>query len=307
MKARLRTFIMAIALLTAAAAGLTTYSEKGLAAPQNGQAAPQAAQIGQAAAPASQAQKLAELEQASESLYQAMQSGKAEEAQVEMDRITSLIGTISYQGLTGVDGIHELTACVMDARTALLKADPSPEAWRTTSARLRLAVDSLIHTKGAMWQQYYKVLAEDSEKLNKAAVEGNGQAVQRSFADLKDHYELIRPAAMIRKSPSDITAMDSWLSYVENISAGEKQDLQALQTALAGGQGLLQNLFGKQKDEPVLLPIAGYSNPWHWSFLIGLWILLALGYTAYRKYSAQQEVQPVAPYSEKSSGGRRTW
>ncbi|GGA23209.1 sporulation protein YpjB [Paenibacillus physcomitrellae] len=304
MKARFRTVIWTVALLAVLAAGFTTFSEKGLAAPQNGSAVSEASQT----APATQAQKLAVLEQASEALYQAMQSGKAEEAQVEMERITSLIGMISYQGLTGVDGIHELTACVMDARTALLKADPSPEAWRTTSARLRLAVDSLLHAKGAMWLQYYKVLAEDSEKLNKAAVEQNGQAVQRSFADLKDHYELIRPAAMIRKEPSDIVAMDSWLSYVGNMSAGEKQDLQALQTALAGGQGLLQNLFGKQKDEPVLLPIAGYSNPWHWSFLIGLWILLALGYTAYRKYTAEQEeVRPAGAYGQKSGDGKRTW
>ncbi|WP_138492942.1 sporulation protein YpjB [Paenibacillus pinistramenti] len=253
-----------------------------------------------------QTQNLQALEQASESLYQAMQNGRAEQAQLQLERITSLISKISYQGLTGVDGIHELTACVLDARTAVLNVTPSPEVWSSTSARLRLAVDSLLHAKGAMWLQYYKVLQEDSSKLDKAVIESDPEAVQSSFQKMKDHYEMIRPAAVIQQRTSEVTALDSWMSYIGSLSGADKPDLKALQTASAAGKGLFQDLFGKPKEEPVLLPITGYSNPWQWSFLIGVWILLALGYTAYRKYSGEQEVRPVLPSSDKTSG-KRTW
>nr|WP_273545570.1 sporulation protein YpjB [Paenibacillus caui] len=254
--------------------------------------------------PRARQEQLLLLERASESLYQSMQNGRAEEAQKAMGTISSLIGEISYQGLTGVEGIHELTACVMDARSVLYKAEPSPEAWKTSSARLRLAVDSLIHVKGALWLQYYKVLTDDADQLSKASIQNDLQGVKRSFSEMRDHYEMIRSAAVIRKDPSEIAAVDSWMSYIEGLSGGNKSDLGELQKALAGGQGLLNRLFGKPREQPVLLPIAGYSNPWRWSLLIGVWILLALGYTAYRKYAAEQELQPVMMPKEQPSDKR---
>jgi sporulation protein YpjB len=253
-----------------------------------------------------QNQKLQELEQAAEALYQSMQSGQAEEAQLQIERVTLLVGNLSYDGLTGVEGIHELTACVMDVRAAVLKAAPSPEVWKMSSAKLRLAVDSLVHAKGAMWLQYHKVLQDDVDKLYQAAIDNNRTGIQQAFAELKDHYEMIRPAALIHKNVSGITALDSWMSYIGSLTTGKLLDLQTLKTALAGGRGLLQSLFGKPKEEPVLLPITGYSNPWHWSFLIGIWIFLALGYTAYRKFVGGQAIRPASP-GAKPPPDKRTW
>lgn len=256
----------------------------------------------------SRQQQLARLEQTSETLYRSMQNGQVVEAQEAVESIAVQLGSVSYAGLTGVEGIHELAACVIDAKTLVYKANPDLEAWKKASARLQLAVNSLVHAKGAIWLQYYKVLSDDADELSKAALQNNLAATAKDYAELQEHYELIRPAAVIQREPSQIAAMDSWLSFIQSASGGggNGADLAKLQTALAGGQELLNTLFGKAKDEPVLLPIAGYSNPWSWVFLIGVWILLALAYTGYRKYLAAQEVHPVTAPADKGAD-KRFW
>ena len=256
--------------------------------------------------PTSQQTYLNKLVQTTDSLYESMQSGNAEAARQEVDTVSQLLGVISYQGMTGVEGIHELTACVIDVRTAVYKAEPSPEDWQLVSARLRLAVDSLTHVKGALWQQYYKVMLEDLEALKIGATDESARSVKDSFAEFKNHYSLIRPAALIRKEVSSVAALDSWVSYIENLSSGDTGQMVELQKALAAGQGLLSELFGKSRDEPVLLPIPGYSNPWNWTLLIGIWILLALAYTAYRKWlGAQEEIKPAGTSIDKAN--RSKW
>lgn len=254
----------------------------------------------------SREQKLQALEEASGTLYQAMQDGEEVLARQALDTLTARLGSISYEGLTGVEGIHELSACIIDAKAQLYSVSPSLADWKQVSARLKLAINSLVHPKGAIWLQYYKVMSDDLNELSKAAVQQDKSAVKASFTKLQTHYELIRSAAVIRREPHEITAVDSWLSYLQNAGNAERPNFSQLQTALARGQGLLSTLFGKSKDEPVMLPITGYSNPWSWVVLIGIWILLALGYTAFRKYTAAQNVHPViAP--QKRPASKRTW
>ncbi|WMT42712.1 sporulation protein YpjB [Paenibacillus sp. D2_2] len=246
------------------------------------------------------ADKLRQLEEATELLYQDMQQGNTQRANQDMEQVIEALERLSFKGLTSVEGIHALAESIMDVKETLAKAVDGQEEWISSSARLRLAVNSLTHPKQAMWHQYYKVLGEDLQRMNQAHNTGSGEALRQAYLSLKSHYELIRPAVVIRKDITEINRFDSWLYYVDSLTNDTKADTSVLTRTLLQGEALVKELFGKKGDEQVFLPIAGYGNPWNWSLLIGGWILLALFYTAYRKYRANQTVITIPGNKEKN-------
>ncbi|WP_232436879.1 sporulation protein YpjB [Paenibacillus senegalimassiliensis] len=238
-------------------------------------------------------EKLKQLEAAAEQLYTHMQQGSVSEAAADMGVLTATLEGLSFQGLTSVEGIHALAEAIMDTKATLAKAEVVPEEWAESSARLRLAVNSLLHTEHALWQQYYTVMAHDLQQMSKARAGGKPAALRTALQALQRHYEIIRPAAIIRRSPSDINQFTSWLSYVGRLSQERTWDEAALREALVQGEGALKGLFGRRGDEPVFLPITGPDSPWYWSGMIGLWIVLALGYAGIRKFMGNQSITPV--------------
>lgn len=247
-----------------------------------------------AAARGETSEPLKELDLAAEALYHDMQNGNVEGAHEQIEKVTQIVQGLSFTGLTSVEGIHALTESIMDVQQTLVKAEPSVETWAVTSARLRLAINSLVHKNEAMWLQYHKIMVEDLKELAKARNEGSLAAVRGAFVSLHDHYEMIRPAAMIGKGSSSIVLMDSWISYLERASADPSLEKAKWNQTLDQGTTLLNQLFGRNKDEPVLLPLNDFSTPWRWTLLIGGWIAVALLYTAFRKYRTDQQLQAVS-------------
>ncbi|MGG6309555.1 sporulation protein YpjB [Paenibacillus macerans] len=244
--------------------------------------------------------RLQQLEAASERLYTHMQEGSAQAALADMDALIAALEGVSFKGLTSVEGIHALAESIMDAKETLVKAEAVPEEWAQSSARLRLAVNSLLHRDKALWQQYYKVMADHLLQMEKARAGGKPAELRAAFQALQSHYEVIRPAAVIRRAPSDIRQFESWLSYAGRLSGDKTWDEGALKSAIAQGEGALKGLFGRRGDEPVFLPITGFDSPWYWSGLIGLWIVLALAYTGFRKYRAAQSIKSVKRSEEET-------
>ncbi|WP_246061807.1 sporulation protein YpjB [Paenibacillus oralis] len=244
--------------------------------------------------------KLKQLEAAAEALYGHMQQGHAQEAHAEMERLIAALEGVSFKGLTSVEGIHALAESIMNVRETLARAEIVPEEWTRSSAVLRLAVNSLLHKDKGLWLQYYKVMADDMQQMSNARVGGQSEKLRAAFQNLQQHYETIRPAAAIRRDPSAVNRFDSWMSYAERLSSDKPVDEAALKQAIRQGESALKALFGRKGEEPVFLPIAGYENPWYWSGLIGLWIVLALGYTGLRKYRAAQAITGVGGTDEDS-------
>lgn len=245
--------------------------------------------------------RLRSFEAVTERLYHVMQQGDTTAAHHEMDQLIEALEGLSFKGLTSVDGIHALAECIMDTRETINRVKLAPEEWIETSARLRLAVNSLTHQRDALWQQYYKVMSSSLQDMGKARSGGNRSEFKAAMQSLQSHYEMIRPAAIIQRDPSAIHKFNSWLSYVERLGSEAAWDEAALKGAIDQGAPLLQELFGRKGNEPVFLPLIGSRSPWYWSALIGGWILLALTYTAMRKYQAEQAVSSVR--RPKGAGG----
>nr|WP_246020978.1 sporulation protein YpjB [Paenibacillus lentus] len=238
-------------------------------------------------------ERLRSLEAATERLYHAMQQVNTSTVHQEMDQLIRALEGLSFKGLTSVDGIHALAECIMDTRESINQVKLSPEAWMETSARLRLAVNSLTHKQNALWRQYYKVMFSNLQDMGKARSGGNRTEFKEALQSLQANYELIRPAAIIQREPSDVRKFDSWLSYIVRLGNEATWDEGALKEAISQGAPLLQELFERRGNEPVFLPLIGSRSPWYWSALIGGWIMLALTYTGMRKYQAEQAVSSV--------------
>lgn len=238
-------------------------------------------------------ERLKSFEAVTERLYNVMQQGDTSAAHQEMDQLIRTLEGLSFRGVTSVDGIHALAECIMDTRETINRVKLSPEAWVETSARLRLAVNSLTHKRDALWQQYYKVMSSSLQDMGKARSAGDRTGLKEALQSLQANYEMIRPAALIQRGAADVNKFDSWLSYMERLGGDASWDEAALSGAIDQGGPLLQELFGRKGHEPVFLPVIGIRSPWYWSALIGGWIMLALTYTAMRKYQAEQDVSPV--------------
>lgn len=236
------------------------------------------------------AEQLKQLEQVTEQLYQNMQQGNTEDANKKMTELIDTLEGLSFRGLTSVEGIHALAESIMDVRETIARVELDPEQWVITSARLRLAVNSLAHKENALWLQYYKIMENDLSVMNKARAGGNSIEFKKAFISLQSHYDVIRPAAIIQRDPSEMNRFDSWMSYLTGLTQANPWNEETVKEAMRHRDAMLKGLFGRKSDEPVFLPITGYNNPWYWTLLIGGWIVIALIYTGYRKYRANQSI-----------------
>lgn len=237
-----------------------------------------------------QQQKLETLEKATEQLYEYMQRGDAARSQAQLGIVVETVKSISFKGLTSIEGIHELAASIMDVQQAIVRVSYVKEDWQRSSASLRLAVNSMLHHKEGLWLNYHKVMVEHMEQMNTAIAKRDSKQLQLLLQQFSESYHLIRPAAVMVRDSSTISQFDSWISYVSKLSQESKTNWDTWKGLMSQGEQSLQQLFGKNALEPVFLPVVYDRHPWYIVMLIGSWIILSLLYTAWRKYQGEQDI-----------------
>lgn len=230
------------------------------------------------------------LEQSAETLYSYVLEGNVAKARAESEEISRIVVSSSFEGLTSVEGIHALSAVIMDLKAVMAAPQTSPEKWEEAAARLRLAANALNHPRQPMWLQYYKLIREDLNDMEKSAAAGNFAGWKEGVELLQSRYENIRPAVVISRKPEVVNTFDAWLSYAAGISSSSQPVERArLLEIISYGQDAVRVMFGKEKNEPVLsvpLPPQKYGG---WGLMAGAFIMAALAYAAYRKYRGERE------------------
>lgn len=247
------------------------------------------------ALPLQQAQTL---NAAAERLYRHVLEGNTNKALQEIKQIETVFESSSFQGLTKVEGIHVLAECIVEVKEATAQAQVHPEQWLNASAKLRLAVDSLSHPRQPLWLQYYKVVSEDLDGMQKTLIANNRQALKQAYDSLQGHYELIRPSVVIQREPYEVRTIDSWLSYAGGLSSSGTSEPADIRNMLGQGEELMNELFGKRKDESAFAPLSEFNLPWRGIMLGGIFILVILTYVGYVKYRDEQDkIRMVPPRS----------
>ena len=229
-----------------------------------------------------------------EQLYRHVEEGNVQAVLEDVRRVSGMFEASSFQGLTGVEGIHALAESILEMKEATARATQEPQHWMVSAGKLRMATDSLIHTRDALWLQYYKVIREDLRVMGEYAVQQDQAGMRRAYDSLSEHYELIRPSVVIQRKPEEVNMMESWISYAGGlVSSG---DTAQVQKVAPQGEEMINTLFGKKKDEPALAPLGEVKEPWTWQLVIGAFILAALTFAGYRKYRGQlYSAKPMFP------------
>lgn len=234
------------------------------------------------------------LNRETESLYRFVEEGNTQAANESLRRVERLFETSSFQGLTGVEGVHALAESIIEMKETAARVQLDPKLWMIAAGKLRLAADSLAHPKDGIWLQYYKVIREDIQLLDQSAAKQDRAGLQKASAGLQEHYEMIRPALIIVRKPEEVTMIESWLSYVGGaVSRNEAAEIRRIAPQ---GEVIINLLFGKKKDEPALAPLGEVRGPWMWQLLFAAFILSALTFTGYRKYKGHKNrFDPLFP------------
>ncbi|MEF7437304.1 sporulation protein YpjB [Paenibacillus lautus] len=229
-----------------------------------------------------------------EQLYRHVEEGNVQAVLDDIRRVSGLFEASSFQGLTGVEGIHALAESILEMKEATARATQEPQHWMVSAGKLRMATDSLIHARDALWLQYYKVIREDLRVMGQYAQQQDQAGMRRAYDSLSEHYELIRPSVVIQRKPEDVNMMESWISYAGGLVASG--DTAQVEKVVPQGEEMMNMLFGKKKDEPALAPLGEVKEPWTWQLVIAAFILAALTFAGYRKYRGQlYSAKPMFP------------
>ncbi|MFS0871265.1 sporulation protein YpjB [Paenibacillus xylanilyticus] len=231
-----------------------------------------------------------QLNEEATSLYRHALEHNIEEVRNSIMRISERLEHISFEGQTTVEGIHAISETIVEVKEAAVRVKSDDTGLQQASAKLRLAADSLANPAKPLWLQYYKIVQNDLQALSTAVNRHeNGAALSSQYAVLEEHYETIRPAAMIRREPYEIAQLDAWLSHTKGLTAAKQPDIAQLQSMVSQGEELVNQLFGREKDESAFVPFVQGPNRRAAGLFITSVIVAALTYAGYRKYRAQQQ------------------
>ena len=186
-----------------------------------------------------------------EQLYRHVEEGNVQAVLEDIRRVSGLFEASSFQGLTGVEGIHALAESILEMKEATARATQEPQHWMVSAGKLRMAADSLIHARDALWLQYYKVIREDLRVMGQYAQQQDQAGMRRAYDSLSEHYELIRPSVVIQRKPEDVNMMESWISYAGGLVASG--DTAQVEKVVPQGEEMMNMLFGKKKTSLRLL------------------------------------------------------
>ncbi|MET1170378.1 sporulation protein YpjB [Paenibacillus amylolyticus] len=233
---------------------------------------------------------IAQLNEEAAILYRQALENNIEEVRGSILRISKSLEHISFEGQTTVEGIHALSETIVEVKQAVVKVKNDDASLQQSSAKLRLAADSLANPTKPLWLQYYKIVKNDLDALSAATNQGQTAAVLANrYTVLEEHYETIRPAALIRREPYEIAQMDAWLSHTKGLTNAKQPDLAQLKSMVGHGEELVNQLFGREKDESAFVPFVQGPDRRAAGLLISSVIVATLSYAGYRKYRAQQQ------------------
>ncbi len=236
-----------------------------------------------------------QLEQAAEALYGYVLEGDVMKVRQETEELSRILVSSSFEGMTSVEGINALSGVIMDLKAAVASAKISQQQLETTATKLRLAANSLNQPGQPIWLQYYKLIREDLNAMERSGAANDLAGWKAAVERLQSRYENIRPAVIVSRQAEVVNAFDSWLSYAAGIpSSSQKIERARLLEIVSYGQDAVRVMFGKSKDEPALsLPLASQEFG-IWGGLAASFIIAALAYAGYRKYRGEnQKFKPI--------------
>lgn len=224
-----------------------------------------------------------------ERAYQSMKDGDIEGARGRMVQLSAAASSLTYEGLTSIEGVAALTETISAALHSLNAIQPKEHEMMLKIIRVRLAVDALRHKEMPMWLEFHKPLADDLSALQNAVIKRDKDGANMALNKWKAHVQMIRPAVLVSRDASKAVILDSMTVFFENHI--EKKEWKKLLESMPNLSEAFHDLFRQQdKQQETIAPLAPSAEPPHpilWSLALGSIIVIVLTYAAWRRYEAE--------------------
>jgi sporulation protein YpjB len=234
---------------------------------------------------------IAEMNVTAENLFKYTREDNPDLARAELNGLAKQLERFHFDGIVSVEGMEALTKTIIEGKKEFNAVSFDRRRALLAAGKIRLAVDALDRSRKAMWLQYNQLFYEDIAELRKALSDSDTKWLKALLDRTKAHYDLIRPAALISREPSEVSALDSLLeAMTERVKSGDIQDMSALVEHYAT---LIDNLFKPTAPSAQFplpdVPAADDKRPVLWTTTIGLVIITVLAYAAWLRYRYEME------------------
>lgn len=218
------------------------------------------------------------LEESTKSLYNSVKIKDYENSRRLIEEISEIITTVDYKDLTTVEGMEAITSTVIRTKQSLSALEPNYDLLLHYTTQLYLAVDALGHKEQPLWHRYYNLIKQDLESINEAMNVNKSNELQVAIQNFQLHYNLLKPAIYVSKSPYLLEQIDSLIKALVNQAEG--QDNKLIMDNL--NESIHQLFFGV--DSETFSKVIAENIIWKSSIIIILIITLSLSYVVWRKF-----------------------
>ncbi|OXM88276.1 hypothetical protein CF651_02825 [Paenibacillus rigui] len=244
-----------------------------------------------------QVQRVELLNQTADDMYNKVMQGDITGGRMVLQQLGDQVTQIQYYGIASVEGMNALAETVTQAKRAFNAAKYSPDEGQVYVAKIRLATDALTHTNQPMWLQYYKLLIEDVNGIERSAVDKQKQGLTQFINQLAQHYAVIHPSLLISRNPGDVEQADSLMVFLSNQLRSDQDPYSPVTSVITPLRQIIDKLFLK-KDAAAYLPIVDQQNPIYWTLVLGSFILAALAFAGWRLSRKDNGLVPVRKKDE---------
>lgn len=226
-------------------------------------------------------------------MHEYMRLGDVAEARIKLIAISDQLTRVALGGVTSIEGINELTRLLVEAKGIFNTTQLHGQEALVITSQIHLAIDALSHNKEPMWRQHGRNIQSELERLQQSWQDDAAGPAQEHMSKLQQQIDMIRPALVVSQPPEVVNKLDSLLRHLGNVVRSGNTEIETSSASLTELQRTLGELFGWSDNAfaYVALTGSGVNRLIVHSTWIGLTIVLALAYVAWRRFGHQQTVR----------------
>ncbi|WP_018922271.1 sporulation protein YpjB [Salsuginibacillus kocurii] len=202
------------------------------------------------------------------------------EAKDVLDSIERMLPAIDYEEeeLT-VQDIHVLLEAYEAAAASLASAQQAPENRMQGLLKFQLALDAVINENHPLFQRLAGPFQERLEGFVQSS-SMNKEEAQAQFNELKNEFEVIRPALYLQHSETVRSRIDSlWVAVDRGMREGKEFHELPLQELVDELDQAFSNEEERRSIDPTLIGIM---------IFVSTVLVVSLSYAGWKKYKAER-------------------
>ncbi|KQL49320.1 sporulation protein [Brevibacillus choshinensis] len=231
--------------------------------------------------------QLAALDQVAHELLTNVKKGDIENAQ---KRIVQLAEQFPNQHLPipiRIESLNAVTQSILAAKQSFASTNVSEQQLLWHATQVRVAIDALTHVHQPMWRSYYPSIATQVQNLQQSAVERNFTQFREQFDENYRLYLAIKPAMSIQLPEGQMSSISASYNVISKEMRNSQMDWQLVREALRDLNGSMQAAFVGEEKSTFALLMMRPDSPMVMIVSVGIALLIALSYVAWKKYDGQ--------------------